>query len=87
MYQQGFYFSKSIHKDEDGTCWGFWRFNWKNEHSLFDVDFSFGGDHSEYFHCRGDDFRLDLNPETSKQRTIRYSVMKTFPPIEKHSQK
>jgi hypothetical protein len=60
MYREGFYFSKLDTYDKDGTHWGFYRFNWKNEHALFDVDFSFNKNKESYFHSRGQDFRMNI---------------------------
>ena len=81
MYEQGFYFSRNTHRDNDGTCWGFWRFNWKTEYSLFDVDFSFGKNHKDFFHSRGDDYRMDTDLQ-GKSRTKRFSICKIYPPKE-----
>jgi hypothetical protein len=60
MYREGFYFSKLDNYDEDGTHWGFYRFNWKNEYGLFDVDFSFNKKKKSFFHSHGQDFRMDI---------------------------
>ena len=60
MYRRGFYFSENMHTDADGTYWGFFRFNSKNDNpGLFDIDCSFGKKHRSYFHVHGDDFRME----------------------------
>ena len=43
MYKEGFWFSKNDHwlKTNAGLeHWGFYRMNWKKEHSIADIDFS-----------------------------------------------
>jgi hypothetical protein len=61
MYRDGFFFSSNTHIDQNSTRWGFYRFNYKTEYGLFDIDFSFLKKSESYFHLHGDDFRLDIN--------------------------
>jgi hypothetical protein len=63
MYLDGFFFSASVHRDPNGTTWGFWRFNNKVKRALFDVDFSFKKDQSGFAYIHGDDYRLEFGEE------------------------
>lgn len=63
LYQQGFFFSKNVHKDKSGY-WGFFRFNYEKgnqrEYGIFDIDFQ----DKQYYHVHADSedtlFRIDL---------------------------
>jgi hypothetical protein len=64
IYRDGFFFSENVHKDPDGSRWGFYRFNYKTESGLYDIDFCFSKKDECYFHVHGNDFRLHYFKET-----------------------
>lgn len=57
----GFFFSENTHTDPDGTRWGFYRFNHKEQAALTDIDFSFSKKGPGYSHIHGDDYRFEFS--------------------------
>ena len=61
MYRDGFFFSASTHVDSDKTRWGFYRFNHRNQASIFDIDFSRNGKDHNFAHVHGDEYRFEFD--------------------------
>ena len=69
IYKDGFFMSENSHTEKDGSRWGFYRFNYVTESALFDIDYQFNSpNRKNYFHVHGDDFRLEFNQDSEKEK-------------------